>query len=227
MEGSPSNSDRLSQILQRIVKEEAWPTSQCTVRRNAHVYNCGDTGADLYLVESGRVKTVTNSLGGKKCLLSIYSTGDVFGELALLTNTREETAAAMTPLVLRRIPVARFRAALAHDDLLEALLKLLTVRLAEQQQVITNLVTMDSERRLAATLLTLANKFGTRQPRGICIEERITQEELSGMVGTTRSRVGLFLKRFSEAGLIRRESGAYLVVDESNLMQYLSVDLGV
>lgn len=222
----PSNSVRLAQVLRGLAENEEWNMPRCCLPRNSHVYNYGDRDADLYLVESGQVKAVTYSLDGKKCLLSIYSAGDVFGELALLTHTRGETAMAMSPAVLRRIPVAKFRSALAHEELREALLELLTVRLAEQQQVITNLVTMDSERRLAATLLTLARKLGKRQALGTCIEERITQEELSGMVGTTRSRVGYFLKRFCDAGFIVRDSGAYLVVNERSLTNYLSIDSG-
>jgi CRP-like cAMP-binding protein len=185
------------------------------------VYNCGDRDNDIYLIENGQVKTVTYSRDGKKCLLSIYATGDVFGELGMLSEGRTETATAMRNSALRRVPVKKFRAALCDDQLLEAFLGHLTQRLSEQQQIITNLVTMDSERRLAAALLALAHKLGKPQPRGTRIDQRITQEELSGMVGTTRSRVGYFLKRFCDAGLVHRAPGSFLVVNESNLADYL------
>jgi CRP/FNR family transcriptional regulator, cyclic AMP receptor protein len=214
-------SNRFKERLRAFLDDEAGAGTQIRLPRNAHVFNCGDRDDDLYLVISGQVKTVAYSHDGKQCLLSIYAAGDVFGELFLSTSGRAETATTMRPTVLRRIPYANFRVALADQELLQAFLGYLTLRLSEQQQIITNLVTMDSERRLAAALLTLADKIGKRYSSGTRIEQRITQEELSGMVGTTRSRVGYFLKRFSEAGLVSRLPGAFLVVNETGLADYL------
>lgn len=212
---------RFKERLVTLLGEDTGTGTLIRLPRNAHVFNCGDREDDLYLVKSGQVKTVAYSHDGKQCLLSIYAAGDIFGELCQASSGRAETATAMRPTVLRRIPSASFRAAMADQELLESFLGYLTMRLSEQQQIITNLVTMDSERRLAAALLILANKIGKRHSTGTRIEQRITQEELSGMVGTTRSRVGYFLKRFSEAGLVSRLPGAFLVVNENGLANYL------
>lgn len=217
----PMPSNRFSELLRALVADEQVCATQIRISRNAHIFNTGDSDDDIYLIESGQVKTVAYSRDGKQCLLSIYAAGDVFGELCQPKCGRLETATAMRASTLRRIPSSKFRAALANPELLEAFLSYVTVRVSEQQQVITNLVTMDSERRLAAVLLTLADKIGKRHSTGTRIEQRITQEELSGMVGTTRSRVGYFLKRFIEAGLVSRHPHAFLVVDENGLTQYL------
>ena len=53
------------------------------------------------------------------------------------------------------------------------------MRIADQQQVIANLVTVDSEQRLAQTLLQLARTLGKKDPRSMRIELRISHEELS------------------------------------------------
>ena len=45
--------------------------------------------------------------------------------------------------------------------------------------------------------------------------------ELAEIVGTTRSRVGYFLKRFRTAGLIERPSQAALLINEARLDEYL------
>jgi len=213
---------KLAEYMREFLKQEAGSATLIRLPRNAHVFNCGDRDDDLYLIESGQVKTVTYSRSGKQCLLSIYAAGDIFGELYQPDYGRTETATAMRLTTLRRIPFAKFRAALVDQNLLEAFLGYLISRLAQQQQIITNLVTMDSERRLAAALLTLANKLGKKQPNGIRIEQRITQEELSGMVGTTRSRIGYFLKQFSAAGLVSRLPGSFLVVNDNRLADYLA-----
>jgi hypothetical protein len=88
--------------------------------------------------------------------------------------------------------------------------------------MISDLVTAESEYRLAAVVLQLGRKLGTRHGELLLIGERITQEELAGMVGTTRSRIGFFLKRFRAAGLVRRPKHGFLIVHEGRLMDYLN-----
>ncbi len=57
-----------------------------------------------------------------------------------------------------------------------------------------------SEKRLARTLLLLANfgKEGNAEP----VLAPVSQETLAEMVGTTRSRVSLFMNKFRRLGLI-------------------------
>ena len=57
-----------------------------------------------------------------------------------------------------------------------------------------------SEKRLARTLLLLANYGKERDPEPI--STKITQETLADMIGTTRSRVSIFLNKFRKLGLI-------------------------
>lgn len=93
--------------------------------------------------------------------------------------------------------------------------------LCEQQRTIASLLLKDSEHRLAAVLLQLSRKLGKRRGPGVQLQERITQEDLSGMVGTTRSRVGYFLRRFHNAGLVERLPGSFLMLYEQRLATYL------
>ena len=99
---------------------------------------------------------------------------------------------------------------------------LLAVRIADQQQVIANLVTVDSEQRLGKTLLQLARKLGKKDPRSIRIEPEITHEELSEMVGATRPRIGLFMQRFYNLGLIETNADHFLIIKEKKLVAYLA-----
>lgn len=99
--------------------------------------------------------------------------------------------------------------------------RFLISRMAEQQQTITNLITMDSEHRLAATLLRLACKLGKRQPEGVQIAIKITHEDLARMIGTTRSRVGIFLKRFRDSGLVEPLPGSFLMINEPGLITFV------
>ena len=57
-----------------------------------------------------------------------------------------------------------------------------------------------SEKRLARALLTLAH-FG-KDSRTEDVIPRISQESLSELIGTTRSRVNFFMNRFRKLGFI-------------------------
>jgi CRP/FNR family transcriptional regulator, cyclic AMP receptor protein len=185
------------------------------------VYSCADRDTSVYLVERGQVKSVAPSVHGKDCLLDIYTPGDVFGESGLLGGHRTETVTAMTSTTLRRLPDRWLLDALADAGLRESFVRYLVQRGREQQRLITYLITADSESRLAVVLLHLAAKLGRRRHQFLYIEQRITQQELSGMVGTTRSRVGYFLKRFRDAGLVAPADGPGLAVDEVRLNDFV------
>ncbi len=202
------------------------PATRTTVRRleaREVLFWWGDTSDDrLYLIVDGCVKTLVNSRRGKECLLGIYTRHDIVGESCLLGEERTETAMAMVPTSLVQIRRTQFLEHLSDHELRAEWLRYLTARLQEQQEVIAAMVTADSEQRLAATLLRLARKLGRPQAGRLHIDQRITQEELADMVGTTRSRVGLFLKRFRREGLIDLSPGSRLIVQEERLQAYVA-----
>jgi CRP-like cAMP-binding protein len=160
---------------------------------------------------------------GKECILGIHTQGDIFGELCLSgLGERLETATAMKATSLKQIPSVQFFARLGRDSLWQGFVRYLAVRIADQQQIIANLVTVDSEQRLGQTLLQLARTMGKKDPRSIRIELRITHEELSEMVGTTRPRISLFMQRFHNLGLIETNKDRFLVIKENKLTDYLA-----
>jgi CRP/FNR family transcriptional regulator, cyclic AMP receptor protein len=137
-------------------------------------------------------------------------------------GARLETAIAMEDTVIKQIPCSNFFARLDRDALFEGFVRYLAVRIADQQQVIANLVTVDSEQRLGKTLLNLARTMGKKDPRSIRIELKITHEELSDMVGATRPRISLFMQRFHNLGLIETNADHFLIIKEKKLVAYLA-----
>ena len=116
--------------------------------------------------------------------------------------------------VIKPIPSTRFFARLSCDKLFEGFVQYLAAHIADQQQVIANLVTVDSEQRLGQTLLNMARTIGKKDPRSIRIELKITDEELSEMVGTTQPLISLFMQRFRNLGLIETNGDGFLIIKE-------------
>src|SRR5205085_12140457 len=179
-------TDKFKAEMRESLRLETRNSRAIKIAKHSNVYMTGDQIEMVYFIESGKIKLLMNSSEGNECLLAIHADGDVFGELCLAgLDGRLETATAMEDTILQQIPCEKFIERLSKDSLLVGFIKYLTVRVADQQEVIANLVTVDSEQRLGQTLLQLARKLGKKDPRSIRIELRISHEELSSMVGTT------------------------------------------
>ncbi len=216
-------ADQFKRQLRDSLQRETANSHAVKIARHTNVYSCGDQDEMVYFVESGQIKLLMLSAEGKECLLAIHSVGDIFGELCLSgLGARLETATAMKATTLKQIPCKQFFARLSRDSLFEGFVRYLAVRIADQQQIIANLVTVDSEQRLGQTLLQLARTMGKKDPRSIRIELKITHEELSEMVGTTRPRISLFMQRFHNLGLIETNKDRFLIVKENKLTEYLA-----
>jgi CRP/FNR family transcriptional regulator, cyclic AMP receptor protein len=211
------------QRLSASLRREDVNTSTVCVAKPQAIYTCGDAAEMVYFIESGQVKLLMLSPEGKECLLAIHTAGDTFGESCLAGSVpRQETAVAMEPTKLQRFSCSSFFRHLSEHSLVEGFVRYLATRVSDQQQVIANLITVDSEHRLGETLLRLAYKLGQADPRSIRIEQKITHEELAEMVGTTRPRITSFLLQFRALGLIEITPEHFLVIKEKKLTDYLS-----
>ncbi len=216
-------ASHFKQQLRDSLQRETMNAHAITLTKHSHVYTCGDQDEMVYFIVGGQIKLLMVSPEGRECLLAIHTEGDIFGELCLSgLGPRLETAIAMDETIIKRIPCSKFFARLSNDHLLEGFVRYLAVRIADQQQVIANLVTADSEQRLGKTLLSLARTLGKKDPRSIRIELKLTHEELSEMVGTTRPRISVFMQRFHNLGLIETNDDHFLVIKEHKLTAYLS-----
>jgi len=216
-------ADKFKQQMRESLQQETANSRAVKIAKHADVYMCGDQDETVYFIESGQVKLLLLSPQGKECLLAIHGAGDIFGELCLSgLGARRETATAMEETILKTVPCHQFFTRLSRDSLFGGFVQYLAVRIADQQQLIANLVTVDSEQRLGKTLLQLATTMGKKDPRSIRIELKISHEELSEMVGTTRPRISLFMRRFHNLGLIETNKEHFLIIKENKLTNYLA-----
>jgi len=212
----------LSHWLRDLIRKVPLSASVLRVRRHTNVYASCDTVESVFMIESGRIKLVTFSATGKECLLGLLGAGELFGELSLAQNgERLETATAVQDSIVTQIPAARLLASLSRNGLAHEFVRYLAERLAERQQIIARLLTVDAEHRLAATLLELGRRFGRPHRQGLWIDFRISHQELSQMVGTTRPRITAFMTKFQSLGLIQRPSKRSLIVNEAALAGFL------
>src|SRR3954470_6282377 len=215
--------DFFKQKLRDSLKRESLNSVAVTMEPHSTIYSRGDRDEKVYFIESGQIKLLMLTMAGPECILAIHAAGDIFGELCLSgLDARAETAVAMERTVLKQIPCGRFFARLKDESLFEGFVQYLAVRIADQKQIIANLVTVDSEQRLGKTLLRLARTMGKQDPKSIRIELKISHDELSSMVGTTGARITIFMERFHNLGLIETNKDDFLVIKEVKLADYVA-----
>jgi CRP/FNR family transcriptional regulator, cyclic AMP receptor protein len=214
--------DLLSRTLQAAVRGGDVDSKLLRVRRGSHVYHHGQEDRAIYLVDSGEVKAQVTHRDGRECITELYGPSDIFGEMCLCgEGARTETAIALHDCVLRRVSVSAFTGLVHRESLHVELVQYLATRLVQQQETIATLVTGSSEYRLATMLLRLARRLARQDREGAWVVPKLRQDDLADMVGTTRTRVGVFLKKFRALGLVRLNPDNCLVVEEVGLERFL------
>lgn len=168
----------------------------------AVVYGQGDPCDAIYFIQRGKAKITVSAASGKEAVLSILSDGDFFGEGCLTGHPlRLASVVTMTKSAIMRIDKAAMISEL-HDEpeLSELFITHLLNRNSRIEEDLVDQLFNSSEKRLARTLLLLANfgKEGKPEP----VLAKISQETLAEMIGTTRSRVSFFMNKFRRLGLI-------------------------
>jgi CRP-like cAMP-binding protein len=216
-------SELIRRQLRDSLRHKTFDSRIVKIAKHENVYTSGEAAPCwVYIIESGQVK-LTLSPQGKDCIVAVHGAGEVFGEACLSgKGEHSETATAMEETELRVVPCDQFFNSLRSNSLLEHFVRYLTIRIADQQEVISHLVIDGSEHRLGTTLLELARRLGKKDRHGLTIEHQISQLELSHMVGTTRPRVTEFMQKFRELGLIEMDAHRYLSVKEQELSDYLT-----
>ena len=114
---------------------------------------------------------------------------------------RSSTAVAMSDSEIMRVGKAEMIRVL-HDEpsFGEVFMAHLLTRNSRVEEDLADQLFNSSEKRLARTLLLLANfgKEGAPEP----IKTKISQETLAEIVGTTRPRVNSFMNKFRKLGFI-------------------------
>jgi CRP/FNR family transcriptional regulator, cyclic AMP receptor protein len=171
-------------------------------RKDQIVYRQGDPADAVFYIQSGKVKKTVVSEQGKEAVIAILDTGDFFGEGCLTGELlRLATVSTLLNCVIARISKADITRVIHEEPAFaELFISHLLARNSRVEEDLVDQLFNSSEKRLARTLLLLAN-FG-KEGRPEPIIAKVSQETLAEMIGTTRSRVSFFMNKFRKLGLI-------------------------
>jgi len=160
-------------------------------------------GDSVFYLQAGRAKLTVISAAGKEATVTMLGPGDFFGEESMVgpNTTRTATAMAITSCTVLRIEKEQMLRALHEEHAFsDFFLRFIVMRGVKTQADLVDQLFNSSERRLARTLLLMAEFGKPGDPESLI--PPVTQETLAEMIGTTRSRVSFFMNRFRKLGYI-------------------------
>ena len=174
-----------------------------TYQENQIVYSQGDPADSVFYIHRGEVKVTVVSKLGKEAVVAIRGPDEFCGEGALTGKPlRLATSTTMSKCEIIRIE-SKIVVRLLHEDqeFGDYFLSHLLTRTVRVEADLVDQLVNSSEMRLARALLLLANYGDDVGPEPIPVN--VNQEMLAALIGTTRSRVNVFMNKFRKLGLIK------------------------
>src|SRR5256714_11520135 len=175
--------------------------------RGTVIFTQGDPCEHVLYIQTGNVKLSVLSKSGREAVVAMLGAGEFFGEGCLAGQPiRMGTATATTDSTVLLVDKNRM-IGLVHKQraMSDRFLSHMLARNIKIEEDLIDQLFNSSEKRLARTLLLLA-RYG-KHDKPVRAVPLISQETLAEMVGTTRSRVNFFMKKFQRLGFIEYKNG--------------------
>jgi CRP/FNR family transcriptional regulator, cyclic AMP receptor protein len=167
------------------------------------IFSQGSPSDTVMYIQEGAVKITALSAVGKEAIIAILQPGDFFGEGCMAGQpVRVGNATAITASTVLVIEKNEMAHAL-HDqhELSDLFINFVLTRNIRIEADLVDRLFNSTEKRLARALLLLARYGKQEQPQRKL--PRVSQETLAEMIGTTRTRVNLFMNKFKKLGFIK------------------------
>ncbi len=173
-----------------------------TFDRKSLIYMPSDQSDAVLLLVSGRVKIYHLTGEGKESLLAFIEPGELFGELAVIdAGQREEFAETMEKSAVVLIPGDAIRRLMEdHPAVSLGVSKLMGLRRRRVERRLKSLLFRSNRQRLVYLLLELAERYGKHGSDGVAIGLKLSHQELSSIIGSTRETVTVLLGELQDEG---------------------------
>lgn len=188
-----------------------------TIKKKQIIYYEGDTVSGIYLVLSGKVKTIKLSEDGRELLTGMYGPEEYFGIPSLLLNEPySETAEALEDTTVCQLPKEMLEELLNRSpDVARQFIQILSNDLLEKEEQLLQLAYHSVRKRMAEVLMRLCKL--EKQDGEISL--RISRDNLAAMAGMATETVSRILSDFKDEGLIERKGSQIGILDQHRLQQ--------
>ncbi len=209
------------QALAAVAREER-------VRARDYVFMEGDAARGFYLVKTGHVKILRHARSGRDVVLELLGPGEVFGGVAVIERRPYPASAQATePSVVVKIPQEPILALAEREpSIVREIALMIGRRLRGAHDSVKSLSGDSVEARLAAALLRLADREGSRSAAGIALPFPLTRQSLADMTGTTVETTIRIVSRWLKDRVVVEEGGHLVLRDVETLRALAEGDEG-
>ena len=169
------------------------------------IYDAQQPSDHLFVVILGRVKLTNTGDGGEPLVARIVSAEGLFGEAALIGDSRRaETAVALDNVTLMSWSAYEIEAQIEREPRLGlALSQYLVRQCIELQDRIESMAVYKTPERVMLALVQLADSLGSPMADGATRVPALTHHTIAEYVGTSREIVTFQLNRLRRMGMLR------------------------
>jgi CRP/FNR family transcriptional regulator len=169
-----------------------------TFEKGQMIYMAGDRGEKLYVIHKGKVKITRLSETGKEQVIRILGPGEFMGELSLFSSSSlTGNGEALDKTTVCIIDGEKLKGLMKkYPTIAFKVLEELSKRLEKAENLIENLSLHGVEKRLAKTLLNMAN--GKEE-----LILKMSKRDLASYMGMSQETLSRKLTYFQDMGLIK------------------------
>lgn len=195
-----------------LLKDVAVASTQTKFAAGTTILGEQDTGASVYYVLSGQIRTVRYSSDGNEVWIAESGPGSLFGEMtALGAKARTATVVAATNITLAVFSQAAFLGLMEkHGSIGLGVARLLVDRVENTTQRMFELAAFSSKGRVYSELLRQAKPLET-SPHSV-IEKMPSMSALARQLNNTRETVSRTINELEKMGFIKREGNKLTIL---------------
>lgn len=189
------------------------------VRKRQVIVHQGDSGRDMYIIVSGRLRVSALSDEGKEISFVVLGENEYFGELSLLDGRkRSATVTAVADSELLVLTHQQYQNLLTNSPqtatrLLTRIALLLADRLRATDSLYQDVVFLDVSARLAKFLLSASVEPDDVTSSIRIVDVKLSQYELGTLVNASRESVNKQLRDWESRDILNIDNGRIILRD--------------
>jgi CRP/FNR family cyclic AMP-dependent transcriptional regulator len=164
----------------------------------------GDSGSDLFIVLEGSFRVVLIDEDGDEIILARFGQYDIFGEFSVLDKKERAGSifADKDSSICRLGREPFFRLMRSEPEVAISLLQMLVARLRRADELIESLAFLNVRERIIKHLVETGKETGVKEGNYLKIK-KVTHQEISSMIGTSREAVTKAVKILNLEGYLK------------------------
>lgn len=203
-----------SNLTYEEMMEVARITTDKTYKKGEMIYMSGDKGEKLYVIHKGKVKITRITSSGKEQVIRVLGPGEFMGELSLFSSIPlTDNAETLSETIVCMIDGNKLKnLMMKHSQIAFKVMEELSKRLEKAENLIENISLQGVEKRLADTLIEMADKKGE-------INLKMSKKDFASYIGMSQETLSRRLTAFQDMGFIKMIGHRKIVILEIDALE--------